>query len=95
MTKSRKPLHTSRIDWASVAVPELSVADLRRMRPAREIAPEIVKAYERKRGRPEGRNKTIVSLSLDAALVAKLRASGKGWQTRVNDLLKAALNIQS
>lgn len=68
--------------------------DFARARPAREVVPEIVKAYERRRGRPEGRSKTVVSLSLDTEVLAALRASGKGWQTRVNDLLKAAVKVR-
>lgn len=45
-----------------------------------------------RRGRPVGTvkadNKVAVKLRLDPDVVAALRASGRGWQTRVNDLLR-------
>jgi uncharacterized protein (DUF4415 family) len=49
-----------------------------------------------KRGRGErGPQKTpakvAVALRLDRDIIEALRASGDGWQTRVNDLLRAAL----
>ncbi len=73
----------------------LTLAELRRMRPAREVVPHIVAAYERGRGRPVGRTKEVISLSVDKDVLAALRASGAGWQTRVNDLLKAAVGVTS
>lgn len=44
-----------------------------------------------KRGRPllpEQLRKQRVNIMLDADLLDKLRASGKGWQTRVNAALR-------
>ena len=47
----------------------------------------------RRRGRPTGSvaemTKEKVNLRLDPDVLEALRASGKGWQTRVNDLLRA------
>ena len=41
------------------------------------------------RGRPRlAATKQAVKLRLDPDLLAALRASGPGWQTRVNDLLR-------
>ena len=43
-------------------------------------------------GRPAtGNAKELVSLRLDRDVLAKLRESGPGWQTRVNGLLRQAL----
>ena len=43
-----------------------------------------------RRGRPLGSGtKTQVTLRLDADVVDKFRASGDGWQTRINDALKS------
>ena len=51
----------------------------------------------RKRGRPVGsvaaQTKEPVKLRLDADVVAALRESGDGWQTRVNDMLRASLEM--
>ncbi len=45
-----------------------------------------------RRGRPVGSTKAdakvAIKLRLDPDVVAALRASGRGWQTRVNDLLR-------
>ena len=43
-----------------------------------------------RRGRPLGSgSKVQITLRLDAELVAKFKASGDGWQTRINDALKS------
>lgn len=52
--------------------------------------PELDDAWFRaakKRG--PARTKQAVSIRLDQDLVARLRASGAGWQSRVNDALRA------
>jgi uncharacterized protein (DUF4415 family) len=51
----------------------------------------------RGRGRPVGskqaRTKEAVKIRLDADVLAALRASGDGWQTRINDTLRASLAL--
>jgi uncharacterized protein (DUF4415 family) len=45
-----------------------------------------------RRGRPLGSGtKTQVTLRLDADVVDKFRASGDGWQTRINAVLRDAV----
>ena len=44
------------------------------------------------RGRPRAAaTKEPVKLRLDADVLAALRATGDGWQTRINDALRASL----
>jgi uncharacterized protein (DUF4415 family) len=45
----------------------------------------------RKSGRPPGSMKEQVSLRLDKDVVARFRATGPGWQTRINEALRRAL----
>ena len=46
------------------------------------------------RGRPKSAlTKQPVKLRLDADVLAALRASGEGWQTRINDTLRASLKL--
>ena len=46
------------------------------------------------RGRPKAAvTKEPVKLRLDADVLAALRASGEGWQTRINDALRASLRL--
>ena len=60
--------------------------------------PEAVDAYwnsgtiTRGPGRPlQAVTRTMISLRVDPDVVAALRASGRGWQTRVNALLREAV----
>ena len=68
--------------------PEWTEETQRRSRPAAEVlGPELAALLVRKPGRPAGSTKEQVSLRLDKALVAKMRATGPGWQTRANEML--------
>lgn len=42
-------------------------------------------------GRPRGSTKRMVTLRIDADVLATYRASGAGWQTRINVVLREAL----
>ena len=69
-------------------------AELARMRPVTEDAGlmEIL----RKHGRPslpESARKQRVTLYLDPDVLARLRADGKGWQTRANAQLRKGLGL--
>jgi uncharacterized protein (DUF4415 family) len=44
--------------------------------------------FKRVRGRPLGSGKKAqVTLRLDAQILEKFKATGNGWQTRINDVL--------
>ena len=68
--------------------------DMSKARPAREVLPELVERYEReqaelrKRGPQKAPTKEHISLRLDADLVEYFRGSGRGWQTRLNAMLR-------
>jgi uncharacterized protein (DUF4415 family) len=47
---------------------------------------------KRSAGRPKGSGtKELISLRLDRDLIATLKATGAGWQTRVNQSLRASM----
>ena len=46
-----------------------------------------------RKGRPPGSTKDAVSLRLDQAVIDHFRAGGPGWQTRINDALRAAAGL--
>jgi uncharacterized protein (DUF4415 family) len=71
--------------------PEWTAEDFRRARPASEVMPELVDAWRRGRGKQKAPTKVAVSLRLDEAVVDRLRASGPGWQTRANEMLRKAV----
>ena len=73
--------------------PELDADWFKRARPAREVhPPEFFEAWEklrRTRGRPPlAAPKIATAIRFDADVLAGLRATGKGWQTRVNDAMR-------
>jgi uncharacterized protein (DUF4415 family) len=69
-----------------------SIKQAKRGEYARVHTPEQIMA---RRGRPPGStsptSKQAVKLRLDPDLLAALRASGTGWQTRVNAILREAV----
>jgi uncharacterized protein (DUF4415 family) len=78
--------------------PEFTARDLERARWAigdRPVSRQEAAAAIRntiKRGRPPvAAPRTMVSLRLEPDVLAALRATGRGWQTRVNDLLREAV----
>ena len=72
-----------------------SIRQAQRGEYARVHTPEEIMARAARRGRPPGSvspaTKQAVKLRLDPDLLAALRASGAGWQTRVNAILRQAV----
>ena len=81
-------------DWDTVDSPELTDEELAGMKPFREVLPAMAEKIEReiaKRGRPPvERPKLPVTIRLDQDVIEKFKATGKGWQSRINDILKQA-----
>jgi uncharacterized protein (DUF4415 family) len=71
-------------------------ADFRRARPAREVlveqfGPAMAKRMLRPRGRPKtGTARTSISLRMPTETLARWKATGPGWQTRMVELLAKA-----
>ena len=81
--------------------PEWSEQDVARARPASEVLPKLfgaqaAKAMLKPRGRPPAevvKNRITIRLSPD--VTAAFRASGDGWQTRIDAALKDWLRTHS
>ncbi len=75
--------------------PEWTDADVALARPIADY-PQLAAAFpngSKPRGRPKGSvtsGKSLVSLRLDNDVLERFRASGPGWQTRINETLRAA-----
>ena len=81
----------------------LTDEELARTQPFAEACPELAESILRERPdlagvmkRPRGRPKAAkarqqVSIRLDPDVLAKLKASGPGWQGRVNEILRKAV----
>ena len=86
--KKRKPLTND-----DGEVRELLKEDIRAMRPIAEVLPpELVKIIaNRKRGErgpQKAPTKQQVTLRLDRDVVERFRATGPGWQSRINEALR-------
>jgi uncharacterized protein (DUF4415 family) len=76
-------------------IPEMTGADFSAAKSLKSEMPEVVEAMKRGRGRPRVENpKARVSLRLDPKIVAAYKATGEGWQSRINDILAHALPQQ-
>ena len=72
--------------------PEWTAEDFARAQPAYVNHPDIVEDWlRRKRGAQKAPTKVLVSLRLERDVLDKLRASGRGWQSRANDMLRKAV----
>ncbi len=74
--------------------PEWTKEDFRRARPAAQVLPEILgpqAAAEmlKPRGRPKAAvTKVALNMRVDADVLAAFKATGRGWQTRMNAALR-------
>jgi uncharacterized protein (DUF4415 family) len=77
--------------------PEWTERDFAKARPAPEVLPpEVMVQFKNKGGRPRIENpKEAVKLRIDADVLVKFRESGPGWQTRINDILRAAVSVHA
>lgn len=87
MKKKSKKTNDDFDDWYPTLV------ELKRARPISEVDPDLLAAYQkgtlRRRGRPaKDVKKEVVSLRLDPDVIAAFRATGAGWQSRINQLLR-------
>ena len=73
--------------------PELTDEELKTLRPAREVLPPELfeNLTKNKGGRPKlAAPKVAVTLRLDPDVVSAFKATGPGWQTKMNDALRRA-----
>jgi len=69
--------------------PEWTREDFARAQPLAEF-PDLASAFAKLRGPQASPTKQQVTLRLDPDVLAKFRATGPGWQARINAALKAA-----
>jgi uncharacterized protein (DUF4415 family) len=76
-------------------VRELKAEDIRAMRPGESVLPRpLLDVLPRRRPGERGPQKSPVkqqvTLRLDRDVVERFRATGPGWQRRINDVLRKA-----
>lgn len=95
MTKPTRKTFTpgrgySKEDWDAVDSPELTNDELAQAKPFAEAFPEIAGSIRRGRGPQKAPTKERVTLRLDRAALEAFRATGPGWQTRLDEAVKKA-----
>ena len=79
----RKPLIDSQGE-----VRELTAADMKRFRPAKKALPHSLRAKIGVRGLQRAPTKERITIRLSPEVVQRFRATGDGWQTRVDAALQ-------
>ncbi|QEE47044.1 BrnA antitoxin family protein [Rhizobium sp. WL3] len=85
----------TRADWDEVDDnPEMTEAEIAELRPFREVFPDLAASIDRKLGRPKAENpKKAISLRLDQDVIDRFKATGDGWQSRMNEALRKAVGL--
>jgi uncharacterized protein (DUF4415 family) len=79
-------------DWDEVSDNSpLTAEELATGRPFAEVFPELAASITRTRGKQKAPTKELVSLRLDRDTVAAYRATGPGWQSRINEALRQSV----
>ena len=94
-TTRDKALDFASDEIAEIESPELTDEELASLRPASEaLSPNLHAALTGRkpgqRGRQKAPTKEMITIRVDRDIVSAYRASGPGWQGRMNDALKAA-----
>ena len=71
-------------------VRELSAADLRRFKPAHEVLPASLQKTlgMKQRGPQKNPTKQMTTIRLSPEVMSAFKATGSGWQTRIDGALK-------
>ncbi|WP_426314538.1 BrnA antitoxin family protein [Methylobacterium fujisawaense] len=85
--------HYTQQDWDAVSDnPPLTAEDLAQFRPGTEgMPPEMAAAFKSRGGRPKSAVKRVpISLRVEPEVLEAFRATGPGWQSRMNEALAEA-----
>jgi uncharacterized protein (DUF4415 family) len=85
----------SKADLAEVMDnPQWTREEMRNARPFRELFPELAAKIRKARGPQKAPTKQLVSLRVDRDVIAKFKAEGEGWQSRMNAALRKAAGLK-
>jgi len=87
----RKPADISQEDWESVDVPEATDEEFARAKPFKEVFPTQYKAWKKMGRPPIATPKIHIGFRLAADVVQAIRATGRGYNARVEKVLREAL----
>ncbi|WP_425277471.1 BrnA antitoxin family protein [Bartonella queenslandensis] len=74
--------------------PEATDEQIAQAKSFAEVFPDLAESIKRSRGRPQIDNpKEQVSIRLSPDVLKKLKAFGRGWQSKVDDILRKAVGL--
>jgi uncharacterized protein (DUF4415 family) len=75
--------------------PEISPDEMASAKPFAEAFPHLSESIRRARGKQKSPTKQLISIRLDREVLDAFRATGEGWQGRMNEALrKAAMKLR-
>ena len=80
----KKPKHIKQKDWDAVDSPPLSKKMLSGIQPVKKAHPDIP---SRVRGPQKKPTKRQLTIRLNQEVVEHFKLQGKGWQTKINEVL--------
>jgi uncharacterized protein (DUF4415 family) len=92
MPNARKKPGYSKKDLREVSDnPELTKADFAKARPFAEVFPDLSASVRKGRGPNKLPTKKLVSLRLSREVIEHFKATGEGWQSRIDETLRKAV----
>lgn len=91
VSRAKKPADVSQEDWESVDVPEATDAEFASAKPFKEVFPATYKAWKKMGRPPVAAPKIHIGFRLSADVVRSIRATGRGYNARVEKVLRDAL----
>jgi uncharacterized protein (DUF4415 family) len=89
MPNAKKKAGYSRKDLRNVSDnPELTKADFARAAPFAEVFPDLAASIRKGRGPNKAPTKKLVSLRLSPEVIEHFKATGDGWQSRIDETLR-------
>jgi uncharacterized protein (DUF4415 family) len=89
MPNAKKKAGYSRKDLRDVSDnPELTKADFARAAPFAEVFPDLAASIRKGRGPNKAPTKKLVSLRLSPEVIEHFKATGDGWQSRIDETLR-------
>ncbi|HTQ35027.1 MAG TPA: BrnA antitoxin family protein [Stellaceae bacterium] len=89
--RASKPADVSQEDWRSVDVPEATNAEFATARPFKEVFPAQYNSWKKMGRPPVAAPKIHIGFRLAADVVQSIRATGRGYNARVEKVLRDAL----
>ena len=69
-------------------VRELTAEDMAKFKPASEVLPDVVQGFKTLRGKQKAPTKQMTTIRFSPEVLEYFKATGKGWQTRIDAVLK-------